>query len=69
MIMVAVRHFDVHSHFGHFASNLAKLTGFPLIQSLHYDFPLFENAYPRGLERFAGSRAIREEKVRNPRAL
>lgn len=69
MIMVAVGHFDVHSRFGHLASNLAKLTRFPLIQSLYHDISLLEDAYPRGLERFASGRAIREKKVRNAYAL
>src|SRR5260370_7164855 len=69
MIMVAVGHFNVHSRFGHLASNLAKLTRLPLIQSLRHDLPLLQDAYPRGLERLTSPRALREKKFPTPHAL
>ena len=65
MIVIAVKSLDVDACFGHQSSDLAKLAGHRLTQTLHEHLAFGEHANAGGLERAASSCAIMEEEVRN----
>jgi hypothetical protein len=63
VIVIAVQHFDIDPSFRHPSRDLAELTRFRLLQSLHDYVPLFDNPDARSFKRTSSRSSILEEKV------
>ena len=63
VVMVAIDHFDIDSRLCHTTRDLAKLTRFILVQSLHENLSLTKDTDPRRFECPAGSDSVDKEEV------
>src|SRR6185436_19169532 len=63
VLMIAIDDFDIDSRFGHAARDLAQLSGFILVQSLHENLSLIQDTNAGRFECLAGSGSIDEEEM------